>query len=52
VNMVITMKAKNSCRKGCVIFAVHISSDKGKFKVEDADVFVEFLYRSSSFDAM
>eukprot|EP00253_Pinus_taeda_P030183 PITA_30183 len=28
--MVTTMQAKCSCRKGCVLFAVHISSDKAK----------------------
>jgi len=31
------MHAKRSHRKGCVLFAVHISSDKGK-EVKDADV--------------
>jgi len=36
--MVIVMQAKRSHRKGCVLFAVHISSDKGK-EVEDADFF-------------
>ena len=35
--MVTSMQAKRSCRKGCVMFAVHISSDKGK-EVEDANV--------------
>ena len=37
MRMVTAMQAKCSCRKGCVMFAVHISSDKGK-KVEDVDV--------------
>ena len=31
------MQAKCSCRKGCKLFVVHISSDKGK-EVEDEDV--------------
>ena len=35
--MVIAMQAKRSHRKGCKLFAVHISSDKGK-EVEDAEV--------------
>lgn len=35
--MVTTMQAKHSCRKGCVLFLVHISSDKGK-DVEDGEV--------------
>ena len=35
--MMIAMQAKHSCRKGCKLFVVHISSDKGK-EVEDADV--------------
>ena len=30
VRMVTTMQENNSCRKGCVIFVVHISSNKGK----------------------
>jgi len=37
VRMVTTMKAKISCRKGCVLFAVHIYSHKGK-DVEDAEL--------------
>ena len=37
VRMVTTMQAKCSCRKGCVLFAIHISSDKGK-DVEDVKV--------------
>ena len=35
--MVTTMQAKRNHRKECVLFAVHISSDKGK-DVEDAKV--------------
>ena len=35
VMMVTTMLFKRSCRKGCLMFAVHISSDKGK-DVKDA----------------
>ena len=37
VRMVTVMQAKHCCRKGCVMFAVHISSDKGK-EVGDVDV--------------
>jgi len=37
VRMVTTMQEKHSCRKGCVLFGVHVSSDKGKH-VEDAKV--------------
>ena len=39
--MVITIQAKCSHRKGCVLFAVHISSDKGK-EVEDADMLIKY----------
>ena len=35
--MVTTMQEKFRCRKGCNLFPVQISSDKGK-EVEDADV--------------
>lgn len=37
VRMVRTMQEKCSRRKGCVLFFVHISSNKGK-EVEDEDV--------------
>jgi len=37
VRMVTTMQAKKGCRKGCVMFVVHISSDKGE-EVEDENV--------------
>jgi len=37
MRMVIAMQAKHNCRKGCVLFVVHISSDKGK-DVEDVEV--------------
>lgn len=30
MRMITSMQAKHICRKGCVLFAVHISSDKGK----------------------
>ena len=30
VRMVNTIQGKHSCRKGCVMFAVNISSEKGK----------------------
>jgi len=42
VRMVTFMQAKCSHRKGCVFFAVHISSDKGK-EFEDADVLNNYL---------
>jgi len=35
IRMIIAMHAKRSCRKGCVMILVYISSDKGK-DVEDA----------------
>lgn len=35
------MQAKCSRRKGCVLFAVHISSEKGK-DVEDAEIFERY----------
>jgi len=40
--MVTAMQAKHSHRKGCVLFAVHISSDKGK-DFEDAKVLRRYL---------
>ena len=42
VRMVTTMKEKHSHRKGCVLFAVHISNYKGK-DVEDAEVLKRYL---------
>jgi len=42
IKMVTTMQEKRSRRKGCVSFAVHISSDKGK-DVEDAEVLIRYL---------
>lgn len=33
-----TMEAKCSHREGCMLFTVHISSDKGK-EVKDQDIF-------------
>ena len=36
-SMVKTMQDKHSHKKGCILFEVHISSDKGK-EVEDANV--------------
>ena len=42
VRMVSTVQAKRSRRKGCKLFAVHISSDKGK-EVEDANVLSSYL---------
>ena len=42
VRMVIAMQAKCGCTKGCVLFTVHISSDKGK-EVEDAYVLKKYL---------
>jgi len=43
VRMVTTMQAKHNCRKGCKLFAVHISSDKGK-EVEDVDVLTKYSF--------
>ena len=37
MRMVTAMQAKCSCRKGCELFAVHVSIDKGK-EVEDVEV--------------
>ena len=42
VRKVTTMQAKCSHRKGYMLFAVHISSDKGK-EVEDMDVLSRYL---------
>eukprot|EP00253_Pinus_taeda_P034505 PITA_34505 len=42
VRMVTVMQAKRSRRKGCVLFVVHISSDKGK-DVDDVEVFKRYL---------
>ena len=36
------MQDKRTCRKGCVMLAVHISSDKGK-DVEDEKIFKRYL---------
>jgi len=41
VRIVIAMQAKHSRRKGCLMFALHISSDKGK-DVEDEKIFKRF----------
>ena len=41
VRMVTTMQAKHIHRKGCVLFSVHISSDKGR-EVEDANVLIKY----------
>ena len=40
--MVIAMQEKHGCKKWCVWFVVHISSDKGK-DVEDAEVLKRYL---------
>ena len=37
MRMVTSIQAKRSCRKGCVMFVVQISNEKGK-EVEDANV--------------
>jgi len=37
-----TMQAKHSYMKGCVLFAVHISNDKGK-DVEDDEVLKRYI---------
>ena len=41
VRMVTNMQAKPSHKKGCVLFSIHISSDKGK-EVEDAYFFSRY----------
>eukprot|EP00253_Pinus_taeda_P017338 PITA_17338 len=41
VRMATTMQAKPNRIKGCVLFAMHISSNKGK-EVEDADVLTRY----------
>ena len=43
VRMVIAMQEKHSHRKGCVLFIVHISSDKGK-EVDDVDVLSRYPF--------
>jgi len=40
--MVTTMREKHSHRKGCVLFAMHISSDKGKH-IKDVKVLKKYL---------
>ena len=42
VRMVTALQAKRSSRKGCILFAVHVSSDKGK-DVDDAKVLKSYL---------
>ena len=42
VRMVAYMQAKRSPRKGCKLFTMHISNDKGK-EVENADVLNKYL---------
>ena len=41
VGMVTTIQAKHNYRKGCLLFAMHISSEKGK-EVEDAIFLSEY----------
>ena len=41
VRMVIVMQERHDHRKKCVLFAVHISSDKGK-DIEDVEVFKRY----------
>jgi len=41
MRMVTAMQAKHSCRKGCVMFVVHISSEEGKE--------VEYVYALSMY---
>ena len=41
MRMVTVVQAKHSCRKVYVMFAVHVSSDKGK-DFEDAEIFQRF----------
>ena len=42
IRVVTSMQEKCSCEKGCVLFAVHISSGKGK-DVEDEKVMKRYL---------
>lgn len=42
VIMVIAMQANHNCMKECVLFAVHVSSDKGK-DVKDVEVLKRYL---------
>ena len=51
VRMVTTMKAKCNHRKGCVLFAVHISCDKGK-EAKDADVLSKYLVLEEFHDVL
>jgi len=41
VRMVVAMQTKHNYEKGCVLFRVHISSDKGK-DVEDDEVLKKY----------
>lgn len=43
MRMVIAMYSKCSCRKGCVLFTVNLSSDKGK-DVEDSKFMKRFWF--------
>lgn len=43
VRMVLAMQANWNSRKGCLLFEVHISSDKGK-EVEDEEVVKTYLF--------
>ena len=42
MRIVTTMQENHSSRKGCVLFVVYISSDKGK-DVEDVEVLKRYL---------
>jgi len=42
MRMVTNMQEKHSRRKGCALFVVHISSDKGK-DVEDDEVLKRYI---------
>ena len=41
--MVTVMQTKHGCRKGCVLFSVHISSDKSK-EVKDENVLSRYRF--------
>jgi len=41
VRMITVMQAKHNHRKGCILFVVHISNDKGK-DIEDAKIFERY----------
>lgn len=49
VTMITSMQAKHSHRKGCVLFVVHISSEKVN-NVEDAEIFKRYPILQQFYD--